>query len=374
MHAYAFTLTAVYIISLLVSVALTCTWLLRPGRSVVSHVLPVYQFSISAGLFFRLMEWYAPDQNTMYLFIAADFAALSVALFLLAQVLFMAISRRRLPTLIQMSSGAGAVIVFFLLLSFMSRIRDAYASQSNDLLFSIYLFFPWILFLMSLVMIGWLTRMKQVNPRYLSFDRVMSVLPDTIFVLDRDGQIVDRNQGEPLLSSCDSREQLIASLKHHGRGSCKDLIKALQQPGHRVSGEIKWTNTDQTVRIYAWRYTAIENQHGRFAGSLLIFTDMTEIRRSVQLLQEQNDELRSINRRLSNTRDLANRYAGAATEQEVATIIDSSIRHRLEQARDRLNEILAKTSDRTTEQVQAVLQECRLALSEIRTLVNRLTS
>jgi hypothetical protein len=375
MHALAFNLTWIYLTALVLSTGLTCSLLVRSNRTAVFHVLSLFNFFVLAGLFIRLLEWHAPNSALTDLFISAGLVALCSMLALLVQVIYTVLTGLRFSLLVQMISGAGTLVLIFMAMTFLPRIRSAYRILSSDIWFRIYLLLPLIVFLVSGPFIAWLISRRHLNMTTLSFDRVMPVLPDAIFVFDQDGILVDHNSRDPVLSACADRDQIIDALRSHCGGDYRNLVRALLNPGQRVSGEIEWRDEQEQVAIWAWRLQAIRGQRNRLIGSILLLTDMTSARTTAHLLEAQNDELRRINRRLSEYSDLPERYAGAATEQEVAAIIDTSIRQRLEQARTLLTDAENEAAQASQKQIAVtVIRECRQALADIRALVGHLTS
>ncbi len=363
----------IYLVALVFAAWLAAVLFIRANRSTVFTLCATSQVLIVFSLLLRLLEWFAPDLLLGGFFISAGLIVACVVLVLLAQVFYTALTGLRLSPLIQMISGAGTFVLILISLSRLSFIRQAYRDQAKEAWFVLYLLLPLLLLLLSMALLGWLIRQRSLNLTNLSFERVMSVLPDEIFVFDREGLLVDHNSRDSQRSHCMDREQLGQVFRAHCPQGCRDLLRALLQPGQRVGGELGWQDEAEGESIWSWRFQAIRDQHGRPVGAILLLTNLTAVRQAARLLEKQNQELRKINQQLSDYGDLIARYAEASTQQEVAAVIDSSIRQRLEQAGRTLDTTCQVERDEQQRLVEAVLRDCRQALQDIRALVGRLT-
>ena len=317
----------IYLVALVFAAWLAAVLFIRANRSTVFTLCATSQVLIVFSLLLRLLEWFAPDLLLGGFFISAGLIVVCVVLVLLAQAFYTALTGLRLSPLIQMISGAGTFLLALFALSRLSIIRQAYLDQAKEAWFVLYLLLP--LLLLSMALLGWLIRQRSLNLTNLSFERVMSVLPDEIFVFDREGLLVDHNSRDSQRSHCMDREQLGQVFRAHCPQGCRDLLRALLQPGQRVGGELGWQDEAEGESIWSWRFQAIRDQHGRPVGAILLLTNLTAVRQAARLLEKQNQELRKINQQLYDYGYQIARHDEAATHQEVAAVIDSSNLQRL---------------------------------------------
>lgn len=366
MPVLVFYLVGLYLAASVFSLVLAVSIRLRASRSAASHVGSLYFSFVLISLLLRLLEWHAPSDLSIWL-VRTGLVASCIALMLLAQGIAIALTGFGFPLLAQMLVGAATLALIVVSFPFLPQLTGTGPYGSLKLGQRLFLLMPLLLFLAGLVLVAWLLRQRRLNLSRLSFDRVMAILPDQLFVFNRDGLLVDHNSRDPLLAGCRSREALAARF-----ASPRGLLQALRQPEQRASGELAWEQNDPP-RLWSWRVQTLKNQRGQVIGSLLLLSDITDARRTAAELEQQNLELGRVNRALADYSDLIERYAGAATEQEIAGLIDSSIRQRLVQAREDLDQALATSGEGQMQLAGRVSAACRQALADIRALVARLT-
>ena len=366
MPVLVFYLVGLYLAASLVSLVLTVSILLRASRSTASHISSLYFALVLIGLLLSLLEWHAPADLAVWL-VRAGLVASCIALMLLAQGFALAQTGFGFPLLAQMLVGAATLALIVVSFPFLPQLAGSGPYGSRTLGQRLFLLLPLLLFLAGLLLTAWLIRQRRLNLSRLSFDRVMAILPDQLFVFNRDGLLVDHNSRDPQLALCRSREALAELF-----ASSDALLQALRQPEQRASGELAW-GRDDPPRLWSWRVQTLKNQRGQVIGSLLLLSDITDARRTATQLEQQNLELSRVNRALADYSDLIERYAGAATEQEIAGLIDSSIRQRLVQAREDLDQALPAREDAQIQLAGRVAATCRQALADIRALGARLS-
>ena len=106
--------TSAYLIAAMAAVSIAVGLYVRSSRSAVFYTLLSCILSILLTLMLRLVELYAPNETILSLMIAAGLLSLSLTVFLYIQLVYTAVTRSRFPLLLQMFSGAGALIVFFI--------------------------------------------------------------------------------------------------------------------------------------------------------------------------------------------------------------------------------------------------------------------
>ncbi len=373
MDSALFIQSLLYLPAIIAAVVITVVLYARSSRSAAYYALITCNSAVLAGLFLHMLELHAPNTTLLSVVVIAGLIVLSLTVFLTIQLAYTLVTRSRLPLLLQMISGAGALIVFFFIFNFLDLIIDADQIGSDDIFFRIYQLLP--LFFMiaySLQLIYALSR-HLINITDLSFDRIMLVVPDTVFVFDRSGNLIDHNSANPAFAGAGSRDELLARIMNGCEGGCSALARAMQNPGTRAGGELEWSPNEDVTLTWLWCCQALKNKRGRMAGFFLLLSDITPTRNISQQLQRQNRELKEINRQLSNYAQLVEQYAGAATQQEVAAFIDTSVRQRLTASADLIVQALDSRPDSRKPLLQILINESRQALADIRALVGRLT-
>ena len=348
----------------------------RSNRSAVYYPLSLCGLVIILTLFLKLMEIHAIGSPAIQIFISLGLLFFSVVLVLFIHILYVLFTRARFPLIFQMLSGAGALMLFFILMQYTAPVRLAYIEQTFHFQFLLYLLLPYLAFIFYLPLLIILIKKHRLNATGLSFDNVLRIIPDQVLVFDRTGRIIDRNHSDHLFGECQSISELSQTLREQGGKNERLLMTALTRLNQRSQGEIEQTDKNQSFRTWSWTFQPVKNRKGSKIGYILIFSDMTHIRDLSLQLHAQNNELKDINRQLSNYTELIERYSGAAAQKEIADIIDRSVRLKLDQMAQNLSAVSeSKSDDRQVMQVMvdAIIRECRLALTDIRSLVYRLT-
>ncbi len=344
----------------------------RSNRSSVYYPLSLCGLVILLTMMFKLLEIQAISRSMTHILILLGFMFFSVAIALFIQILYVLISRARFPLIFQMLSGAGALMLFLILMQYTEPVRQAYTDQVVSVHFLVYLLLPYLAFIIYLPLLLVLIKKYQVNAAGLSFDKVLRTIPDQVLVFDRIGRIIDHNHETHLFGACKNMSDLTRTLAQQDSKKAKQLAASLNSLDQRSRGEIDWIENEKRS-VWSWTLQPVKNRKGKNIGTLLIFSDITRIRNLSSQLHTQNDELMAINRQLSNYTELIEHYSGAAAHKEIADIIDRSVRLKLDHMAKEL-EAVSKADIRDHQLVlEGIIRECRLALTDIRSLVYKMT-
>ena len=373
MSSALFVLILIYLSAIIFSTVISTVLYVRSSRSAVYYALIYGNLAILASLSIRLFELLVPDATTRLVLIHISLICTAIILVFLFQLIYTLVTRNRLPLLLQMIEGAGVLVLYVVSLNLLPMIKDGYLQLVRVPLFTAYLILPMLLDAVFVALMVYAIRAHLINMTVLSFAWVMTALPDTVFVFDKTGAIVDTNCQLSELGSCRNREELSRCLTSLCEGGCDDLVRVVRQPGRRSTGEFAWVREDGDSQTWVWSSQSVHNQRGHQVGSYLLLSDRTRPRGISLQLQRQNSELRLINRQLSDYTRLVGQYAEASTRQEVAAFIDTSVRQRLNGAARQLQTATIAEGDARQSILQTVISDCRQALADIRTLVGRLT-
>ena len=372
MSSTLFILIFVYISAIIVSAVILTVLFVRSSRSAVYYGLLSGNMAILISLTVRLFEFFSPYATIRLILIHVNLITSAIILAFLFQLIYSLVTRLRPPLLLQMIAGAAALVFYVSSLTLLPMITAGYQVDPSPMLFQIYLALPLLLDLVFTGLMLYAIRVHQINMLVLSFARIMTVLPDTVFVFDKTGRIIDTNSQIAELSDCRDGDELSLALAARAGSDCKDLTSSIKQPGKRIMGEFSWTRSGDLEQIWVWSSQAVRNRRGAAVGSYLLLSDRTRPRGISTQLQRQNEELRQINKKLSDYSQLVGQYAEAATRHEVAAIIDSSVRQRLNAASGQLRAAEAATGEDQKARLQILISDCRQALADIRALVGRL--
>ena len=372
MSSTLFILIFIYITAIIVSAVILTVLFVRSSRSAVYYGLISGNLAILVSLTVRLFEFFAPYATIRLILIHVNLMTSAIILAFLFQLIYSSVTRNRPPLLLQMIAGAAALILYVSSLALLPVITSGYQVDRSPLLFQIYLALPLLLDLVFAGLMLYAVRVHQINMLVLSFARIMTVLPDTVFVFDKTGRIIDTNSQIAELSDCRNSDELSLALAALAGAVCKNLTSSIKQPGKRIMGEFNWTRPGDLEQTWVWSSQAVRNRREAAVGSYLLLSDRTRPRGISTQLQRQNEELHQINKQLSNYSLLVGQYAEAATRHEVAAIIDSSVRQRLNAASGQLRAAEAATGEDQKARLQILISDCRQALADIRALVGRL--
>lgn len=373
MSSTLFVLIFVYLSAIIISTVILTVLFVRSSRSAVYYGLISGNLAIIVSLTVRIFEFFSPHATIRLILIHINLMTSAIILAFLFQLIYSLVTRNRPPLLLQMIEGAAVLVLYVSSLAMLPIIRAGYQVDRSPLLFQIYMALPLLLDLVFTGLMLYAIRVHQINMMVLSFARIMTVLPDTVFVFDKDGMIIDNNSQITELSGCRDRDELSLALASIGGADYGVLVGNIKQPAKRIMGEFNWTKQDDLEQqTWVWSSQAVRNKRGTAVGSYLLLSDRTRPRSISTRLQRQNEELRQINKQLSDYSLLVGQYAEAATRHEVAAIIDSSVRQRLNAASGQLRAAEVATGEDQKARLQILISDCRQALADIRALVSRL--
>lgn len=373
MTGFIFILNWIYLVSVAIMTWITTLLYVRAYRSHIYFPFSLGSLLLLLSMALRILEMQISPDPYLSLLITVSLLLLSVALVLLGQTLYTLITRSRFTLIIQMLAGAGALLLFLFALRFVEAANLAYTRDYLSAEFIFYLLLPQLLFILYAVLFIYLVSRNHINAIGLSYDRAMLTLPDKIFVLDRRGYIIDRNQKDTLFLNCRNNNDLIQAVRQldiHKNPSFYEVLSSLSRDSR---GEIEWQMRDGQPELWSWIFHSVKNRRGKISGFILIFSELTRIRSATRKLQAQNDELTNINNQLSSYAELIERYSDAAVLKEIADIIDVSVRNRLDRSAKILENLEVSDSRSKKIKISLVIGECRQALTDVRSLVNRLT-
>ena len=373
MEMILYFLTWAYLSAFIILVCVSAVVFFRSARTPLYYAQILCCLTLLASLFIKMLQWHAPPSQLLHIIIIIDLLVWATALAAVFLGYYAAFFRRRIPLFLQMVSGAGALMLFLISTQLVERLSRSYETKTVTHLFIFFLCLPLLLFLIYLPLLLTLIRKHLLNTTSLSFYQIMHLIPDTVYVFNRQGELIDQNQTIHFLSDCQNLQQLIDAFEKHSISNCQDLLLALENPGQRVRGELNWLDGPDSAETWSWSCQALHKKRGKIVGTLLLLTNLSGTRQASHQLQQQNDELSRINQQLSDYREVIENYAGAATRQEIAHVVDASVSRRLDESLNKLKKACSSTSYESNLLIRAVVTECRQSLADVRDLVKRLS-
>ncbi|ARS90843.1 PAS domain-containing sensor histidine kinase [Natrarchaeobaculum aegyptiacum] len=175
----------------------------------------------------------------------------------------------------------------------------------------------------------------------IAHDRVLDTISEGIFVVDRQGRLVDVNPaGRAILATGDER------LAGRHVDSIIGDVPDRQSVFAELTDTAEPSTTDVTVdgRHYEVRVTPIEDDRDRHVGWLVLIADVTDRHRRERELERQNDRLeqfaRVVSHDLRNPLNVANGYLEMARETGDETYL-AEIEHSHERMETIIEDVLA---------------------------------
>lgn len=365
-------LHAFYLLTLIAFTCLSAVLYYRANRTVIYYPQITCCLLIILSLMLKLLQWQAPPQSILYVLIFIDSIVWSTALLVIFMAYHAAITRSRLPLILQMICGAAALLLASFLLTGTGATFEDHVSLNLTERLMVHALMPLALIALYLPLILVLLRKHVINTSRLSFYQIMPMIPDTVFVFNRQGRLTDRSRMENFIQEPLPLPDFCKWIQNHCHGDAKALVAALQNPGTRVRGEIS-CHGPSPQRVWSFSCQALHKKGGQKLGVLVVLSDVSESRMASRQLQEKNETLNHINRQLSDYSEVIENYAGASTQQEVSMIIDATVRDRLDTVCRNLQAAKAAPSWQQNPCIAAMLDECRQSLADIRHLVRRLS-
>lgn len=351
---------------------------IRANRNYFYYALSWFSLALIMLILTRFLEIMFAKQELLSQFnqIGAILAVVTIPLAI--NMLYVMLTRRLLPFIVQMISGAAALSLVLFLWPYISNITTSFQTDFIDPVFLLYLWFPAILAVLSIPVITLAIRMCFINISSLSIDRVITGGPDLYFYLDKYGKVTDHNAPDDIWNKTSDRSELLQTLEKYTATRRQDgwpkLRQALLLPEIKVTGEIR-LQTDDNEYWYDWTVKPIKGYRGKIIGSFLLLSDRTAVKLYINKLHQQNEDLQRINNELADYEALVDRYTELAARQEVADYIDISVRYRIMQSFDHVRSL--KSQDKGSESfglaIEHLRSECKRALNDVRTLVKRLS-
>lgn len=373
MNILIFVLNWIYLLAISILAIMISVLYVRSSRTQVYYPLSLSGLSLLLLMLMRVLEVNSFSRPFLPAIISLGFMLLAVIAVLSVQTIYIIISRSRFPLIFQLFSGAAALLVFFFLLRYVEPIQQQYQDMSFSSEFIIYLLLPYLTFLVFVLLFIFLAGKNHINLTVFSFDKVMLAIPDKIFVLDRDGYIVDQNHRGDIFSHCRDTADLISLIGRCSGAGGEKLARVLTDLDQQGRDEIEWQLDSLESRIWNWSFQPVKSTRGKNAGYILIISDMTASRGISQQLQIKNDELSRINQKLSGFSEQFDKYSSAAARKEIADIIDKSVRQKLDHSTLILRDLSYVEDEVPRDKILTVIGYCRQSLEDIRSLVSRLT-